>query len=199
MACYTDCFTEATWITCKCFPFYLSGQEEMLHKVYGLAENKLKFCDMDGYVCMRALIDRGHNRDWRTVCPRCKIPCFETFYETEISSKTLVKISDKFNIHNATNLKRNFVAVNFHFQNMNLIIVEEYQAISFRTLAVAVGWTLSLFLGSSFVTPTEILYYIILTFHHAIRKYRALKRVGQVPQTSRRRYSRRFTVETVAL
>lgn len=151
---------------------------------------------------MRQLIESALNENLTVRCNRCKTPCLETVYENEISRKTFPSnssttiFSNQLNVP-SENVKQNYLIVNFYFNSMNTIIVEEAQAISFRSLAITIGWTVSLFLGSSFMTPIEIAYYLVLTIHEVLRKCFCPKSVRRTikKNTSNRSKKIRSTID----
>lgn len=65
------------------------------------------------------------------------------------------------------------MAVNFYFQTMNIIVVEESEAITpctFRNLAIAVGWALNLFLGSLFINSKNFITLLLRTIDFTYKK-----------------------------
>lgn len=174
--CRGLCFLTIVVKNCKCVSSLTSGSEKFFSAQFGIPLDKYPICaTVNQFICLKqAELDIVNNPG--EYCPVCKQACFETTYETLITSVKLRPSSCHFD--NMTSQKvleqekidKNFMLNMFTFQSMNVMIVEEYQSFTISDLLIYIGGAIGLFIGMSFMSFADILQYLVFAFKKHCRK-----------------------------
>lgn len=183
MSCWADCIVERIWKKCGCFPINFGGKEKFLAQSFGGKPEDIKICSLPQGTCMKTTSDAAFAENITEICPRCKVPCLETFYKAQVSSEKFPSnhlhqsyIAQLGIANGGDSMSGNFAVVNFYFDSMTEIIIEESQAFTFKDFVTSFGWTMSLFLGSSFITPYELIHSVLRVCVTFCKYCRKLKR-----------------------
>lgn len=166
--CFSVCFQQTLVDACHCYdlntPFWnKKGVRECL---------SLK--DID---CFGENLQKFFSQDVKQLCPECPLECESVSFSSSVSAvnypsavygdalKNNAAIWAKFG--NRTNLtldelRRNILAINIFYSELSYKKFSELEKMSVVDLIAAVGGTLGLFLGMSFLSFVEI---IDLAFH----------------------------------
>uniref|UniRef100_A0A915HY92 Uncharacterized protein n=1 Tax=Romanomermis culicivorax TaxID=13658 RepID=A0A915HY92_ROMCU len=175
-ACYQQCFTEYVWKQCKCFPTtaYRNQKDVYINKE---KVNITKFCWGESMTCLLYAEEHFLQNNPDAACPICEEPCIDTKYEFEVSS--LLFPSDHLaemyaeELHTKVELlEDNFVVVNFHYESMNMRVIDETQAFTLLDLFTYFGGIIGLFLGMSIMSLAEVLHQIRITAKKKMREKR---------------------------
>lgn len=180
MACWAECITVRVWKKCQCFPSNYEGKQEFLSHKFNIDKQNINICPLDQYDCMRTVLEELME-NVNNMCPSCKVACVESYYDNTYSYKSFPGYhleKDYLYQMNGENfsLSNNYAMVNFYFDDMTLTVVEEFQAISFVDFMTSFGWAMSLFLGTSFISPFDILHSIMLSLVAIMNNWRSRNR-----------------------
>lgn len=185
MACWSQCVTLSIWKQCDCFPITFQGKEILLMEILNLNANETRICARDDFSCMHKTTDESFTQNTGERCPDCKVACYEMLYEYDVvntkfpRNNSISKFAAEFRVE-SDSVRRNFIDVNFYFDSMTLLLIEETQTVTVIDLITSFGWTVSLFLGSSFLTPFEIVHSLVFSFVSAFKHLGMFKRVNVV-------------------
>lgn len=170
--CFDECIVREILQHCSCYPPQLASQHDLfLANANNLGirntTRSIRMCRESELICPVSFwFDVFLNQGQNTLCPHCKTPCFENKYRFHVT-RSLISISLlKRDIGNASTisdeeLRKNYLYVNVGFENKEVTIIEERQAITLIDLFIYLGNNIGLFLGMSFMSNFEILINLI--------------------------------------
>lgn len=166
--CVQSCFIKRVLRQCKCAPTQIvRGSENFFLVNFGVDFTKYKTCQTSQFGCMKLQEFETLVADnFKTNCPECLQPCFETKYDTLISSQkfpthNMMKyFKNTFNEMTSADIQKNYLIVNFFFENLQTITVVETQAFTFVDLTIYCGNVVILFLGMSFMGIGDIVQFV---------------------------------------
>lgn len=169
--CYMQCVTEYFLKSCRCYPANVQAFKNSFKskaKDLGLTESEVKMCSHTEIACMQDWLYGTLSRSSiNALCPYCKQACEETRYTSQVTSLLLsprnLKIPE-FKNKSLEQLRKNYLIVTFNLKTSNVQKIFEDQMCTLTTLFIYIGNIIGLYLGMSFTTIFELLYFITEVF-----------------------------------
>lgn len=168
--CILQCAAEVILKNCQCVLTLLVPYKDYFvrkAKEYGI-KSELEFCTkLDRVACMKEVeskVDRDGIHSITRGCTRCPSPCYEEEYDLQISATKLSKKPFDFASEiRMTNdeFRKSFLAVSFEFESDNFLSIIEIQSFTTKDLFIYIGGNIGLFLGMSFISPFEVVQFLI--------------------------------------
>lgn len=147
-----------------------------MNSLYGIFVNEIRDCRVENSICIKKQqYETDLSTNLKENCPECLQPCFETMYDFLVTMESfpLNCIHDfvraEFNKTSLTEIRKNFVLVNFFFDSLSVITVVESQDFTLRDLFIYIGGVIGLFLGMSFVSIGDIFELLSLCISAKVR------------------------------
>ncbi|XP_015431279.1 PREDICTED: sodium channel protein Nach-like [Dufourea novaeangliae] len=151
--CYANCRIRRMIQICGCLPFIYDHLTDYYH---------IKPCEIDGLACIQDnSMDLSIVSDINTAnftCS-CRTPCEDVNYEASTNSVVLMKTQSSASYNNQTT-GRAILKIFMHSQVF--MSMETLAAADEVYLLASIGGIFSLFLGCSFLSLVEILYFIVI-------------------------------------
>lgn len=180
--CYMQCATEYILKSCKCYPPNLGTFHSTLlskAKELGLQPNDIKVCLGQDFICLNTwLHDVMRSTAMNVMCPYCKQPCEETKYSAKITSLLLSPrnlLIPMFSNMTLNELRKNNIIAHFVLESAAVQLIIEGQSFDLEELFLYIGNNILLFLGMSFTSIFELLYFINHLFVSIWRRYEKSK------------------------
>ncbi|XP_075158000.1 pickpocket protein 28-like [Haematobia irritans] len=168
--CEMECVAEISWQYCGCLSFYMP-------KIYSNAS----VCSINQMKCETAVRMGAYNA--QTSCfDDCLPGCFEMDYDVEVFATRLAHRGLIYANPNLAKLKRSYVVKNvaivhmfFSGNTFRSNLQTKFIGLSdFLFFTASVGGLMSLFLGFSFLSIAECIYYAVIHPCRTVRKYQKM-------------------------
>lgn len=168
--CYIQCLTEIIWHQCHCLLSWHTLLLEFMIKYFNISKNNIKLCSIANQKCLKELESRIYNLPVQSECRYCKRPCYETKYDYSVTTLKFPQnrlrsmYADQLHVPEKE-IEKHFLHVSYNFENMNVMVVEENQAVTIKDVFIYFGGLIGLFLGMSFVSLAEPFHYAVFWIH----------------------------------
>ncbi|XP_061401142.1 pickpocket protein 28-like [Musca vetustissima] len=188
--CEMECVALLSWKYCGCISFYMP-------KIY----NNVTVCSINEAKCARAVRLGIYNS--QTSCfDECLPGCFEIDYPINTFATKLAHTGLIFSNRNLANMKRSYVVknlaiVHMFFSSNTFRSNLQTEFIDFSDFLSSVGGLMGLFLGFSFLSIAECIYYAVIHPCRTIGKYhKSLKSLKKVRKHSPKWIKKRATLKS---
>ncbi|KAG9430662.1 sodium channel protein Nach [Apis mellifera carnica] len=154
--CYANCRVKAMLRYCGCLPFIYDNVAEY---------NKIKRCELDRLRCIQRNAKKIRivkNIQSKNVSCSCRTPCTYMNYDGFPNSIPLMKTS-------STNVSQKSTILNVYMNSQTYQVSITLSAANESYLLASVGGIFSLFLGCSFLSVAEIIYFVYLFFRASLK------------------------------
>lgn len=188
---YSDCLK-------YCFQKRLIEKCECQDPSCPILNSTIRICSKvsDLFVCSYPIYNSFYNEDLTQTCPYCKYECEKMMYEyssshnaypTQKYANFLLKLNQikANNITTYEKLKRNVLALNIFYDDLQYKVIKEMPIIDLLTLISNIGGILGLFLGMSFINIMEIVEFlceVLFIFSHKLKNTCVVYKVKQENQ-----------------
>ncbi|XP_076685253.1 sodium channel protein Nach [Andrena cerasifolii] len=168
--CYANCRVRAMIKLCGCLPFIYSHIAKF---------HQIDSCETDGLACIQmnskriSIVRDVHNNNF--TCS-CRTPCDDVIYEGYPNSIALLKPELSASYKNVT---ANNALLRVFMQSQIYQITETLPAADEVYLLASIGGIFSLFLGCSFLSLVEILYFLGLICRAVFSRRRSGSAIGK--------------------
>lgn len=176
--CYIQCGTEFVFKHCHCFPPYGDQFTKGAALALNVERKNIKICSANDLSCIKNLEPEMWKLNYEQSCGYCKQPCDEKRYDYQLTTLRLPSADRFVSIYgdgyrnvNDTEIAKNFIQANFYFETMQSTFIDETQLITTLDLITYFGGIIGLFLGMSFVSVIEIIYYLLFKFIYSLCAY----------------------------
>lgn len=158
--CMYFCYMRRIINVCQCvLRMAMPGLDETMNSLYGMNVKGIKDCGEEELTCFKnQQYETYLSTNLKQNCPECLQPCFETSYDFLLTVKKLsTNLAPKYvNNINITDIRKNFLMLNFFFDSLSVALVVESQDFTFKDMFIYVGSVIGLFLGMSFISIGDI-------------------------------------------
>lgn len=186
--CYQQCFYEQVVKNCSCLPpaaYRNQNKGKGPFTINDIPTNLTNdnWCWGNKMICMSRVEEHYLQNNPDAACPLCKEPCYETKFDFEISSLLfpsdhLAELYAEELGTQVSMLNDNYLLVNFHFESMNMRVIDETQAFTLLDLFTYFGGILGLFLGMSVMSIAEVFHQMRISAQVYLKKRRQAKEMN---------------------
>ncbi|XP_023304037.2 pickpocket protein 28-like [Lucilia cuprina] len=170
--CERECQARQLLDSCKCLNYYMP-----------MLEKDARICGLKDTPCVEMVLQNKRNRSHTAMedCQhKCWPSCFDLNFYTDFFSAPIshegFAIANKF-VKNTTSeyAEKNMAVVHFYFTDNTFRSTKQTEFIGMTDFLSSVGGLMGLFMGFSFISIAEFIYYAVLRPYHVVKRHDRIK------------------------